>query len=179
MTLPPPCASPQELNYDLNAWRRQELKNPKPVKDMAEGFELLDKDGGAGWDLLTKLMAYKPSDRLSASAALAHPWLEVPGMRSSSLSSVISTTVSESLSSMDSEAISTLSSTVGTVASSVGEALDSAGKTVGNVLANEFVEDRITRGSDGALTEVELQQVGCGDKSGLRQENVLWCCIAE
>lgn len=31
--------------------------------DMAEGFELLDMDGGAGWSLLCDLMEYKPKDR--------------------------------------------------------------------------------------------------------------------
>jgi serine/threonine protein kinase len=130
---------------------------------MVEGFELLDLDQGAGWDLLTKLMAYRPSDRLSAAAALDHPWMEVPGVRSSSLSSVISTTVSDSLSSIDSEAISSTISTVGTMATSVSDALDSAGKSVGRAMASDFVEDRITRRSDGALTEVQLRQVGGGD----------------
>lgn len=36
---------------------------------------MLDADGG--WDLLKSLIQYEPSARLSASAALAHPWFGV------------------------------------------------------------------------------------------------------
>ena len=31
--------------------------------EVAEGFEMLDLDDGAGWELLCSLMAYKPSER--------------------------------------------------------------------------------------------------------------------
>lgn len=65
-------------NYDLRKWRREETKRlgSNLSKDpLNEGFELLDLNGGAGWELLCSLMAYKPNDRLSAAEALLSPWL--------------------------------------------------------------------------------------------------------
>lgn len=41
------------LNFDLRRWRAEESR--KPSKEMAEGFELLDLDDGAGWDLLNQV----------------------------------------------------------------------------------------------------------------------------
>lgn len=52
------------LKWDLRAWRAEEEgRKGGPKQDLAEGFELLDLDNGAGWQLLCDLMAYKPSDR--------------------------------------------------------------------------------------------------------------------
>ncbi len=64
----------QELKWDLNAWRSEEqskLRSAKPVvaDSLAAGFEALDMDGGAGWDLLTRLMAYTPADRCASGLA--------------------------------------------------------------------------------------------------------------
>lgn len=39
-----------------------------------QGFAILDADGGTGWDLLCSLIQYEPSARLTAAAALGHPW---------------------------------------------------------------------------------------------------------
>jgi len=64
------------FDYDLNLWRDyQEGKTGKANKDWAEGFAMMDLDGGAAWDLVTQLVKFKPGKRLSASAALAHPWV--------------------------------------------------------------------------------------------------------
>ena len=35
---------------------------------------MLAQNGGTGWDLLTKLVVFEPGKRLSAAAALRHPW---------------------------------------------------------------------------------------------------------
>lgn len=57
------------FGYDLRRWRRYiEGGSGKgwgapSRREWAEGLAILDADGGAGWDLLTRLMAYKPSDR--------------------------------------------------------------------------------------------------------------------
>ncbi|KAG1678257.1 hypothetical protein FOA52_013877 [Chlamydomonas sp. UWO 241] len=61
----------EKYKWDLRAWRRGEEKKGK---EFAEGLELLDLDGAAGWDLLCRLMSFKPTDRPSASDALAHPF---------------------------------------------------------------------------------------------------------
>jgi hypothetical protein len=48
---PPPPPGPQELDYDLGAWRRAEVKAAGakgPKADLAEGFAVLDLEGGAG-----------------------------------------------------------------------------------------------------------------------------------
>ena len=44
-------------------------------KDYAEGFAVLDLDGGAPWDLLCALMQAAPRRRLSAARATGHPAL--------------------------------------------------------------------------------------------------------
>ena len=52
-------------------WRRFfERRSPR---EASEGFELLDLNDGALWDLTLRLMAYNPGDRISASEALQHP----------------------------------------------------------------------------------------------------------
>lgn len=45
----------------------------RPSRDYVEGFQLLDLDDGALWDLLKQLMAYQPNKRLTAAGALQHP----------------------------------------------------------------------------------------------------------
>lgn len=61
-------------NWDLKAWRAAMEK--RQGKEWAEGFATLDALGGGGWDLAQKLVQSDPSARLSASAALAHPWFD-------------------------------------------------------------------------------------------------------
>lgn len=60
--------------FDLVKWRRATEK--KPGKEWAEGFATLDALGGGGWDLALQLVQYEPRNRLSAAAALAHPWFD-------------------------------------------------------------------------------------------------------
>lgn len=45
----------------------------KGVKEYEEGFEVLDLDNGAAWDLICQLLEYEPTRRTSAAAALSHP----------------------------------------------------------------------------------------------------------
>lgn len=61
-------------NWDLNAWRRSVEK--KGSREWVEGFQTLDALGGGGWDLAVRLVQREPADRLTASAALAHPWFD-------------------------------------------------------------------------------------------------------
>jgi hypothetical protein len=69
-----PCSRllAEQYGWNLNAWRK--ALERRGDKAYAEGFAVLDADGGAGWDLLCSLIQYDPSRRLSSSAALAHPW---------------------------------------------------------------------------------------------------------
>ncbi len=48
----------------------------KGSREWVEGFQTLDALGGGGWDLAVKLVQREPTDRLTASAALAHPWFD-------------------------------------------------------------------------------------------------------
>jgi serine/threonine protein kinase len=64
----------ERFNWDLNAWRKSVEK--KGAKEWIEGFQTLDALGGGGWDLAVKLVQREPTDRLTASAALAHPWFD-------------------------------------------------------------------------------------------------------
>eukprot|EP00850_Spirogloea_muscicola_P005024 SM000022S07238 [mRNA] locus=s22:737613:742418:+ [translate_table: standard] len=66
----------KRCNYDLAAWR--EACEKRAGADMQHGFELLEADGGAGWDLLQSMMRFKGRQRVSAGLALAHPFL-APG----------------------------------------------------------------------------------------------------
>ena len=64
----------ENFDWNLNAWRRSVEK--KGSKEWSEGFQTLDALGGGGWDLAVKLVQREPADRLTASAALAHPWFD-------------------------------------------------------------------------------------------------------
>ncbi len=44
----------EAADYDLRRWRREEMAR-KPSKELEEGFELLDCDEGAGWELACKV----------------------------------------------------------------------------------------------------------------------------
>ncbi|CAO2830052.1 unnamed protein product [Amaranthus hypochondriacus] len=68
----------KRCGYDLNAWRS--TAEPRAAADLKRGFELLDLDGGIGWELLTSMVRYKARQRLSAKAALAHPYFVREGL---------------------------------------------------------------------------------------------------
>lgn len=68
----------KRCNYDLNAWRN--LVEPRASPDLRRGFELLDLDGGIGWELLTSMVRFKPRQRTSAKSALAHPYFKREGL---------------------------------------------------------------------------------------------------
>ncbi|XP_074274805.1 serine/threonine-protein kinase STN7, chloroplastic [Silene latifolia] len=68
----------KRCNYDLNAWRT--MVEPRAAPDLRRGFEMLDIDGGVGWELLTSMVRYKARQRLSAKAALAHPYFDREGL---------------------------------------------------------------------------------------------------
>ncbi|GLI62557.1 hypothetical protein VaNZ11_005225 [Volvox africanus] len=140
----------QELRWDLSSWRKEEeaklasgATKAALADGLAAGFEALDADDGAGWDLLTRLLSYKPSDRPSASEALAHPWLtSAPGRAAS----------------MQRSLTSTVEATVSTAAAATSAALTSAGRTLGKAAALADMEEAILKTQQGALTEAQLME---------------------
>ncbi|EYU34597.1 hypothetical protein ABFS82_05G029500 [Erythranthe guttata] len=68
----------KRCDYDLIAWRK--TVEPRASPDLRRGFELLDLDGGGGWELLTSMVRYKARQRTSAKAALAHPYFNKEGL---------------------------------------------------------------------------------------------------
>ncbi|GMN38818.1 hypothetical protein TIFTF001_008042 [Ficus carica] len=68
----------KRCDYDLVAWRKS--VEPRATADLRKGFELLDLDGGIGWELLTSMVRYKARQRISAKAALAHPYFDREGL---------------------------------------------------------------------------------------------------
>ena len=61
-----------QYNDDLDQWRAAILAKKTLSKEYAEGFQIMDMDNGALWDLTKQLMAHDPRKRLSAAAALTH-----------------------------------------------------------------------------------------------------------
>lgn len=53
---------------------------PRAGPELRRGFELLDLDGGIGWELLTSMVRYKARQRTSAKGALAHPYFDREGL---------------------------------------------------------------------------------------------------
>ncbi|KAL9253118.1 Serine/threonine-protein kinase STN7, chloroplastic-like protein [Drosera capensis] len=68
----------KRCGYDLTAWRSSVESRASP--DLRRGFDLLDLDGGIGWELLTSMVRFKARQRLSARAALAHPYFDREGL---------------------------------------------------------------------------------------------------
>ncbi|GMY18295.1 serine/threonine-protein kinase STN7, chloroplastic isoform X1 [Fagus crenata] len=68
----------KRCDYDLDAWRKS--VEPRANLELRRGFELLDLDGGIGWELLTSMVRYKARKRTSAKAALAHPYFDKEGL---------------------------------------------------------------------------------------------------
>ncbi|CAH9076118.1 unnamed protein product [Cuscuta epithymum] len=68
----------KRCGYDLVSWRK--TTEPRAGPELQRGFELLDLDGGIGWELLTSMVRYKARQRISAKAALAHPYFDREGL---------------------------------------------------------------------------------------------------
>ncbi|KAG2377151.1 Serine/threonine-protein kinase [Vigna angularis] len=68
----------KRCDYDIVAWRK--TVEPRCGPELRRGFELLDLDGGIGWELLKSMVRYKARQRLSAKAALAHPYFDREGL---------------------------------------------------------------------------------------------------
>ncbi|KAK8933668.1 hypothetical protein KSP39_PZI015789 [Platanthera zijinensis] len=68
----------KRCGYDLEAWRK--TVEPRAGSDLRKGFELLNLDGGIGWDLLTSMVRYKARQRTDAKSALAHPYFNQEGL---------------------------------------------------------------------------------------------------
>ncbi|KAM1741082.1 hypothetical protein FF1_011229 [Malus domestica] len=73
----------KRCDYDLVAWRK--AAEPRASADLRRGFELLDLDGGIGWELLTSMVRYKARQRISAKTALAYPYFDKEGLLALSL----------------------------------------------------------------------------------------------
>eukprot|EP01023_Acetabularia_acetabulum_P009110 TRINITY_DN14028_c0_g1_i1.p1 TRINITY_DN14028_c0_g1~~TRINITY_DN14028_c0_g1_i1.p1 ORF type:complete len:585 (-),score=71.46 TRINITY_DN14028_c0_g1_i1:332-2086(-) len=63
----------EDFDYSIESWRK--FIEKKSSKDYKEGFQLLDMDNGAGWELLCQLMSAEPEDRPSAFAAANHRFI--------------------------------------------------------------------------------------------------------
>ncbi|KAJ9163382.1 hypothetical protein P3X46_023057 [Hevea brasiliensis] len=68
----------KRCDYDLAAWRKS--VEPRAGPELRRGFELLNLDGGIGWELLKSMVRYKARQRISAKAALAHPYFDREGL---------------------------------------------------------------------------------------------------
>lgn len=62
----------------MESWRK--TLEPRANNELRRGFELLDLDGGIGWELLTSMVRYKARQRISAKTALAHPYFDKEGL---------------------------------------------------------------------------------------------------
>lgn len=76
------------VGYDLKKWRElRELTRLKP------GFRILDLDSARGWDVATKLISergFLRRGRLSAAAALRHPYFLLGGDQAAAVLSKLS-----------------------------------------------------------------------------------------
>ncbi|KAL9275211.1 Serine/threonine-protein kinase STN8, chloroplastic-like protein [Drosera capensis] len=73
------------LGYDLSKWRERTRSRPD--------LRILDLDGGRGWDLATKLISergFLRRGRLSAAAALRHPYFLLGGDQAAAVLSKLS-----------------------------------------------------------------------------------------
>ena len=64
-------------DYDLNEWRRAVTARPSRAgeKRLQMGFDVLDANGGEGWNLACALIKKRKAARLSAGAAVVHPFI--------------------------------------------------------------------------------------------------------
>ncbi|KAI4386458.1 hypothetical protein MLD38_004389 [Melastoma candidum] len=68
----------KRCDYDLVA--RRETVEQRACPDLCKCFEMLDLDGGIGWELLTLMIRYKACRRTNAKSALAHPYFDREGL---------------------------------------------------------------------------------------------------
>eukprot|EP00892_Ulva_mutabilis_P010152 jgi/Ulvmu1/7509/UM037_0053.1 len=91
----------EDCEHDLQRWRSTIDNKNSPY---SEGLSALDANGGAGWQFISKMLAKKPSDRMSARQALNHSWLK--GSRPESAADIVASKVESTLN----EAVDILSS---------------------------------------------------------------------
>ncbi|XP_062179933.1 serine/threonine-protein kinase STN8, chloroplastic-like [Phragmites australis] len=75
----------RSAGYDLNKWRQTTRRRPD--------LQILDLDSGRGWDLATKLISQRGANgggRLSAAAALRHPYFLLGGDQAAAVLSKLS-----------------------------------------------------------------------------------------
>ncbi|XP_039837836.1 serine/threonine-protein kinase STN8, chloroplastic-like isoform X2 [Panicum virgatum] len=75
----------RSAGYDLNKWRQSTRRRPD--------LRILDQDAGRGWDLATKLISQRGANgggRLSAAAALRHPYFLLGGDQAAAVLSKLS-----------------------------------------------------------------------------------------
>ncbi|RLN00351.1 serine/threonine-protein kinase STN8, chloroplastic [Panicum miliaceum] len=75
----------RSAGYDLNKWRQSTRRRPD--------LQILDLDSGRGWDLATKLISQRGANgggRLSAAAALRHPYFLLGGDQAAAVLSKLS-----------------------------------------------------------------------------------------
>ncbi|KAL5231263.1 hypothetical protein ABZP36_030039 [Zizania latifolia] len=75
----------KSAGYDLNRWRETTGRRPD--------LQILDLDSGRGWDLATKLISQRGADkrgRLTAAAALRHPYFPLGGDQAAAVLSKLS-----------------------------------------------------------------------------------------
>lgn len=65
----------KKLNYNLSAWRKK--LEARATQEGMKRFELLEENGGHGWELLQAMLRKDSRERISASAALAHPFFHM------------------------------------------------------------------------------------------------------
>ncbi|PRW20521.1 Serine threonine- kinase chloroplastic [Chlorella sorokiniana] len=131
----------ERYGWDLNRWRA--AMEARGDKAFTEGFAILDADNGTGWDLLCNLIRYEPRQRLSAAAALAHPWFGVV-----TPTAVISSTVAS----------------LGKVVSTVTESVDDG--WLESRLAGNGTADR------GGFTEAYLTEEGFTQEARKRENEL-------
>ncbi|WIA41568.1 hypothetical protein OEZ86_008933 [Tetradesmus obliquus] len=166
----------QELGWDLPAWKREVVrKHPRGLpKDLEEGFEVLEAEGGAGWDLACQLVSYNPSDRPTAGEALLHRWFEqmpvVAGAATPSGTGSVLVTSSVAA-----------ATAVRSISNSVGSTVGTVGKRVTEALPTGLLEEAFIHNSQEGLTEAWLAEEFGWDKPappppgrGQQRETVAW-----
>ncbi|KAF6258518.1 kinase-like domain-containing protein [Scenedesmus sp. NREL 46B-D3] len=166
----------QELGWDLPAWKREVIrKHPRGLpKEYEEGFEVLEAEEGAGWDLACQLVSYNPNDRPTAGEALLHRWLEqmpsVAGMATPSGTGSVLVTGSVAAATAVRSLSNSVGSTVGTVGRRVSEAIPAG-----------LLEEAFTHSKQQGLTEAWLAEEFGWSKAappppgtGPQRETIAW-----
>ncbi|XP_057850571.1 serine/threonine-protein kinase STN7, chloroplastic [Cryptomeria japonica] len=68
----------KRCGYDMAAWR--ETVETRASPELRRAFDLMDLDGGIGWELLLSMVRFKGRQRISAKGALAHPYFVRQGL---------------------------------------------------------------------------------------------------